>query len=309
MARKREHSEKGGEERFGEEAGFGRERRVSRWFYVFLLVVIAFALFIIFQPKPGRVIPDDSNDPMDLPDFDENMEIPHDKLTAVTLSYNTLAFASDEHRIMFVPFFMGTAFEDAFVFDMNEYIAAVDRENSRFMLESEFGEHIGTYSFVPGKASDTAIEFQPGVKYRYFVPVEGNSVYFLLEKQEFALQFGKTFWFEGTDTRDRGTVDAEYFMPDLDVFGGNAYDGSYSVAVLSFDGDEDGKAEIRAFVDCSEMWILDSLKEYDSYNDQTEFLQGGKWTGYSESEEGEKTTSTAKIVIAPMNFEVNLFED
>jgi len=296
----------------------GLERRpISKWFYVFIGVVAIVALAILLYPQPTEVIPEGSSDPLDLPEEDyEELSwlaegIPEGRLTSVTLTYNNLYYANEGHRIMFVPLFVGNTFEDSFFFDANEFAVAIDRANSRFSLEDEEGKLLETYSFVPGQASNNSITFGKfDVKYRYYVPRDGNSVYFLLEKQAFGLQFGKNFWFEGTDTDDDGIIDADYFMPDLEIFGGNSFDEHYSVAVLSFDADEDFQPEVKAYVDCTDIWALNPAKVYRSYPYQAELLENGQWKGMSTTgEEISRRTETAQVSIKSLNLEVFLLDE
>ncbi len=186
-----------------------KRRPVSKWFYVFIAIVVIMGFAIVLYPKPKEAIPSGSPNPEDLPKEDLNEYswvaegIPEGRLTSVTLTFNTLTYANNKDEVMFVPFFVGNVFGDSLIFDENELGVILDRANNRFALEDEEGNIVGTYSFVPEKVSDNYLTLgKYNVKYRYYVPKEGNTVYFLLAKQEFDLQFGKKFWFEGTDTDD-----------------------------------------------------------------------------------------------------------
>ncbi len=80
--------------------------------------------------------------------------------------------------------------------------------------------------------------------------------------------------------------------------------------MLSFDADEDSQPEIKAFVDCADLWLLNAEKPYRSYSYQVEFLENGSWHGMtSRGEKISKRLDSWQVNIQTMNLEVFLLDE
>jgi len=251
---------------------------------VVLIVIVAIGIvFLMSQgpPPTGEIQPADSSTTIELePEWET-------ALTTVYVYDGDLFFGGPEvpHSVLF--FIYSTIDEGVAVapIDKNDYYFVFSEYSNSFDVFGDAGAFFGSHSFNPGEISSEPLKFGEYNKdYYYYVSADGKRMIFFLGAQGFELQFGKRFYFEGTDSSDDGDIDLPYFYPALEEFGYSLGEKA-GTAVFAFDEDGDEEAEARLYLDTS---ILKPIEEdsRDSYNWQVVFLSSGRWLGYN-LEEGK----------------------
>ncbi|MCD6478324.1 MAG: hypothetical protein J7L44_00370, partial [Candidatus Diapherotrites archaeon] len=258
---------------------------------VVIIIVAATFLLVAFKPP---VKPEPSAEIIEADrsfDVDSNY-FPEAPMTAIYLYENQLLFANPDANVLYIYLFWESPTEECEVSACNMfYYCSFDMETNRFALEDPFGNVLGPYNFTPGKVSDKAIEFPFGVKYRYFVSSDKRRFYLLLDKQDFALQFGKKLSFLGIDADLDGMPELDYFAPALKDFKNVK---ERSVAVFDVDSDNDGIADVKFFVSTSEYYHL--IEPNEKYKWQVLFWAGTNWRGFNIK--GAKKAPNGTVIVA-----------
>jgi hypothetical protein len=259
-----------------------------------VVIIVAIAAFLLVAFKPPVKPPEPSAEIIEADkSFDVNSDyFPEAPMTAVYLYENQLLFANPDANILYVYLFWESPTEEceASAGDMF-YYCSFDMETNRFALEDPFGNVLGPYNFTPGKVSDKAIEFPLGVKYRYLISSDKKRFYLLLEKQDFALQFGKRLSFLGVDVDLDGKAELDYFAPVLDDFKDVKEN---SVAVFEVDSDEDDITDVKFFVSTEEYYHL--IEPNEKYKWQVLFWAGSNWRGFNIK--GAKKAPNGTVLVA-----------
>jgi len=241
-----------------------------------LIVVIAIALVLMNLPSEpsSEVFPaEDSTTVKEEPEWE--------RLSSVVFYPGDFYFGGDDDYPHMLDFFYFSKIEEGWAavpVDTNDFW--FEFNGDQFTIYTDWDERIGTYKFTPGKISEEAITIDEYEKsYYYYVSPDRENLYLLLAEQQFPAQFGKNFWFKGTDTDDDGEIDVPYYLPAIAEFGYDFGDKG-GTAIFWFDEDGDFEGEIKVFIDTASNYSIESGSR-DSYKWQAEFLHGNKWFGFN----------------------------
>jgi len=192
-------------------------------------------------------------------DVDANY-YPKAPMTAIYLYQNQLLFANPDSNVLYVYLFQESPTKGCQITagDMF-YYCSFDMNTNRLTLQDPFGKVFGPYKFVPGKVSTKPIVFSFGLKYRYLISSDKKRFYLLLDKQDFALQFGERLSFLGEDSDLDGVPELEYFAPALEDFKGV---NAKSTAIFNVDSDGDGITDIKFFVSAGSYHLIEPNTKY-----------------------------------------------
>lgn len=260
---------------------------------IILIAISAFFLYFLKEPETGEILPaDDSTTIEEEPEWEG-------RLTTVYVYDGDMFFGGNDkkpHNIFFYYFSNIVEGVASAAIDTNEYYFVFDPSLNEFDVFNDNDAFLGRYSFTPGKISSEPISFSEyNIDYYYYVSVDRERMFLLLGTQEFPLQFGKNFRFEGTDSLDSGEIDKPYFYPAIEEFGYTAREKA-GTAIFSFDEDEDFEEEARLYIDTQ--WLLPIEPDSrNSYKWSVVFKHGNKWLGFNlEGEQTMKKNSFGSVI-------------
>jgi len=241
-----------------------------------LVIVAAVALIVLNLPSEpsSEVVPAEDSTTVEV-------EPEWERLSSVVLYPGDFQFGGDDSYPHILDFYYFSKIQEGWAIapiDTNDFW--FEFNGNQFTVFTDWDERVGAYKFTPGEISDEPIVFAGYEKaYYYYVSPSNENLFLLLAEQQFPAQFGKNFWFKGTDTDDDGTVDVPYYLPAIGEFDYD-FDDKGGTAIFWFDEDSDFEEEIRVFIDTTSRYAIEPGSR-DSYEWQAEFLHGNRWFGFN----------------------------